>query len=205
MMHIDAEIDRAETRLLALLDPDRDSPEAGGPEAGGRPGRRPVAALDSYATFREQSVRQVAAAVSAIAAGVEAVDDETAADVLVALTDVHVRDEAARHCESRDSGERTAAAALWRDLSRRAPLDYLAPPATLYAYACWHADDGPAARRAVDRALLADRGYRLAVLLKAAVDGGLPPVAMNRLADERDRPRPRGRPRPRRRAVCDER
>jgi hypothetical protein len=54
---------------------------------------------------------------------------------------------------------------------------YVPAPACLLAFAAWQAGDGALANVAIDRALQADSGYSMALLLLDAVSGGLPPSA----------------------------
>lgn len=64
---------------------------------------------------------------------------------------------------------------LWRDLVRRAPLDVLAPPATLLAFAAWLAGDGALSWCALDRARAADPDYSMAALVERALTCAVPP------------------------------
>ncbi len=64
---------------------------------------------------------------------------------------------------------------LWTELTRRVEPGYLAAPASLLAFVALGAGNGPLARVAVERALADDPGYRLAGLVREALDAGLPP------------------------------
>jgi hypothetical protein len=72
---------------------------------------------------------------------------------------------------------------------RRVPQRYVPAPATLLALVAWRTGDGVLADIAAERALEADRTYRLAQLVLHALQHGLPPTAL----DERPEPRRRRR------------
>lgn len=74
-----------------------------------------------------------------------------------------------------DPGHRDAHRRLWADVVRRAQPGYVAPPASLLAFTAWQAGDGALANIAIDRALADDPGYSMALLLRGAITGGLPP------------------------------
>jgi hypothetical protein len=67
---------------------------------------------------------------------------------------------------------------LWTDLTRRAHHEVVAAPATLLGLAAWRCGDGALAAVALDRALQADPGHRMAVLLARALRAGMPPSAL---------------------------
>jgi len=69
--------------------------------------------------------------------------------------------------------------ALWSDLTRRARPDLVPAPACLLAFAAWRAGEGTLATLALNRALAADPGYRMAQLLYQMVQAGLPPSALD--------------------------
>lgn len=64
---------------------------------------------------------------------------------------------------------------LWRDLARRLPGPYDAPPLLLFGWAAWRAGDGTSAGIAADRAIGSDPDYTAAYLLRAAVANALDP------------------------------
>ena len=117
--------------------------------------------------------------------------DDDVAWLAVLLTDLPVRDYA---------WERTDAAdwqvALWTDVLRRVPAEYVPAPACLLAFAAWRAGQGALACVAVARALEADPAYNMAVLLDEVLRYALPPSAVADWPVHRYRPR---RPRSRRR------
>jgi len=98
--------------------------------------------------------------------------DEDAGRLLVGMLSVEVRDVAWAEM-TRDNARRHVE--LWRDLVRRAPLDVLAPPATLLAFAAWLAGDGALAWCALDRAKAADPDYSMATLVERALTCAVPP------------------------------
>jgi hypothetical protein len=100
-----------------------------------------------------------------------ALSDRALARVLWGLRDVRVRDRALQLALDEDP----AVDSLWTDCLRRAPRRYVPPPATLLAVAAWLRGDGATAGVALERALAAQPTYRLAVLLRQALNSGLPP------------------------------
>jgi hypothetical protein len=97
--------------------------------------------------------------------------DRAMARLLWGLRDVLVRDRALLLALDEDP----AVDSLWTDCIRRAPRRYVAPPATLLAVGAWLRGDGAMAGVALERALAADRGYRLAQLLSDGLAACMPP------------------------------
>jgi hypothetical protein len=97
--------------------------------------------------------------------------DAALARLLWGLRDVGVRDRALQLALDDDA----AVDALWTDCVRRAPRKYVPPPATLLAVGAWLRGDGAMAGVSLDRALAAQRTYRLAQLLSQALAGCMPP------------------------------
>jgi hypothetical protein len=134
-------------------------------------------ARDPIASRRRTGGRALNRAVRRHADGGRLSDDEVGR-LTILLTRTDVRDLYWARITS--AGDRLDAhLALWRDLTRRARPDLAAAPATLLAYASWRAGNGALARVAIDRALDADPGYRLALLLGEALDHGLPPSTLD--------------------------
>jgi hypothetical protein len=102
----------------------------------------------------------------------EPLDDHDAGRMAVAITVVEVRDVA--WAEMNRSNACTHVE-LWRDLTRRTPLDLLAAPSALLAFAAWLAGDGALAWCAVDRCLEAEPGYSMAALVSQALAGAMHP------------------------------
>jgi hypothetical protein len=101
-------------------------------------------------------------------------DDEVAWLSLL-LSYVPVRDHAWRRLTGGDEWQ----LALWTDVLRRTEPALAPPPASLLAFAAWRAGQGALAAVALDRALLADPAYSMAVLLDQAVRAGIPPSAVD--------------------------
>jgi hypothetical protein len=123
------------------------------------------------AAVAEESWAAVEAGVAHARAGV-ALSDAALARLLWGLRNVGVRDRALRLALDDDDA---AVESLWTTCVRRAPRKYLAAPATLLAVSAWLRGDGAMAGLALERALAADRTYRLAGLLSEALTGCLPP------------------------------
>ena len=71
---------------------------------------------------------------------------------------------------------------LWTEMLRRMQPAYVPGPACLLGYTAWQAGEGPLARVAVDRALIAEPGHRAAVLLDDVLCAGFAPTAVARIA-----------------------
>ena len=122
------------------------------------------------AAMAEESWTAVTAGLAHSRAGT-ALSDRALARILWGLRDVAVRDRALQLALDEDP----AVDSLWTDCLRRAPRRYVPAPATLLAVGAWLRGDGAMAGVALERALAADRGYRLAVLLRQALTSCLPP------------------------------
>ncbi|WP_375475501.1 DUF4192 domain-containing protein [uncultured Jatrophihabitans sp.] len=70
---------------------------------------------------------------------------------------------------------------LWRELARRAPAPYDAPPLLLFGWASWRAGDGALAGIAAERAVASDPSYSAADLLLGALSCGVNPNRLPRL------------------------
>jgi hypothetical protein len=64
---------------------------------------------------------------------------------------------------------------LWTDVVRRVDPAYAPAPAALLAFVAWQSGNGALAGIAIGRALAADPGYSLALLLRDIVEAGVPP------------------------------
>lgn len=144
---------RAETRLHELVAP------GSGPAA--------VARLTLAA-----GAEAVTGALARHAAGDRLTDDEVAW-LTVLLGCVDVRDLAWQRID----GSRCHLG-LWTDVVCRAEPRLVAPPASLLAFAAWRVGDGALAVVALDRALRADPGYALALLIEEALRQGIAPSAI---------------------------
>lgn len=149
--------EQARVRLARLID--------GGEAAGDR---------DPQLRASRVGRRQVQQAIRRYRAG-GSIDSVThLAWLAVLLSDIRVRDDAwARMTpEHRDGHCR-----LWTDVLRAAARDSAPAPASLLAFTAWQAGNGALAAMAVDRALAADPGYSMALLLGDAIQAALPPAA----------------------------
>jgi len=98
--------------------------------------------------------------------------DNEIVDLAVALSDPAIRDA----CLGSAFGDQADAAQwVWGELTRGSPAPYRAEPACLLAFAAYVRGDGALAGMALDRAVEARSGHRLALLLRCAIDTGLPP------------------------------
>jgi hypothetical protein len=114
----------------------------------------------------------VSEAITRYAAGGEFTCDADAAWLSLVLRDLRVRDDA---WSRMDPGRREMYLRLWTDLTRRARPGYVAPAASLLAFAAWQCGNGALANIALDRALADDPGYSMARLLRQVIDAGVPP------------------------------
>ncbi|MBP2706659.1 DUF4192 domain-containing protein [Microbispora sp. RL4-1S] len=99
--------------------------------------------------------------------------DEEAARLGFDLALIRIRDEAWTLLDDRD-----VHVALWRDMTRRLEPRYAAPAASLLAAASWQQGDCALAGLAVERALAADPGYTMALLLRQALTHMVPPETL---------------------------
>jgi hypothetical protein len=76
-----------------------------------------------------------------------------------------------------EPAHREAHLRLWTDLVRRADAARVPGPAALLAFTAWQCGEGALANIAIDRALAADPGYSMALLLRDVIDAGVPPSA----------------------------
>jgi hypothetical protein len=119
-----------------------------------------------------QGRRAVREAIGVYRGGGRIADEDTFAWLAVSLVHLAVRDDAwARMVPE----HRQAHLALWADIVRRADGPWLPAPASLLAFTAWQAGDGTLANIALDRALAADPGYSMALLLRDILAAGVPP------------------------------
>lgn len=121
--------------------------------------------------------------------------DRTVSEVASALCDHQVRDACLPWCIGPGA---VAAERLWLALVRATPPPERAEPAALLALAAYLRGDGALAGLALDVALEACPDHSLSGLLRAALDGGLPPEVLRTVAGDasaalRRPPRTRGR------------
>ncbi len=102
----------------------------------------------------------------------ELASDADAAWLSLVLRDLRVRDDAWARMEPEDCEMYLR---LWTDLTRRARPGYVAPVASLLAFAAWQCGNGALANIALDRALADDPAYSMARLLRGVLDAAVPP------------------------------
>ncbi len=118
--------------------------------------------------------RAVREAIDRYRAGGQITDADQLAWLVVSLAQLPVRDDAwARMVPA----HRDAHLRLWADLVRSAADSWLPAPAALLAFTAWQCGEGALAGIAVERALGADPGYSMALLLRDILDAGVPPSA----------------------------
>jgi hypothetical protein len=117
-------------------------------------------------------LKAVTAAIGLYRSGGKLASPRDAAWLALALTEPEVRDDAwARMLP----GHARDHLRLWTDLTVLAPGGYAAAPAALLAFVAWQSGDGALGNVALDRALADDPRYRMAVLIRNALDAGAPP------------------------------
>jgi hypothetical protein len=133
------------------------------------------------ARWRQQSVSLLESERDRLAAGGAPPAPGECARLLLGLDDVRVRDEAMGWASADPTDRPTAERGgepLWRALLRAAPDECAAAPAALLAWSAYLRGDGLVANLALERALQADPGYRLAHLLAAAYSHAVPPTEL---------------------------
>lgn len=100
-----------------------------------------------------------------------ALNDLDAARMLLAVSSVPVRDDVWENISARTTQSHVA---LWTNLTRRAPDDVRAAPATLLSFASWIGGDGAKAWCALDQVPSAQE-YPMARLMSAALTAGVNP------------------------------
>ncbi len=142
--------------------------------------------LDAVDAEHPMSARMVAQRLArlaelhrAAAAGDPELGDSVIAEVASALCDHRVRDACLPWCTG--SGA-IAAERLWLALVRATPAPERAEPAALLALTAYLRGDGALASVALDAALHACPHHSLSGLLRAALDGGLPPELLRDVA-----------------------
>lgn len=126
------------------------------------------------------------------------ISDVDGARMLVALETISTRDAL---WEDMSRENHTSHMALWNDLTRRAPDEVRAAPASMLGFASWLHGDGAKAWCALDQ-VPADRPYSMAAIVASALQNGIHPrewdryqTQMREIAAELDEsfvPRPAG-------------
>ena len=108
-------------------------------------------------------------------------DRELAARVIGRLSDIQVRDFA---LGSHNDETADAYWQLWRDLLLIAPRGFVAPIASIFAALAYERGEGALAHKALDRALVDDERYSLALLLRRVFTAGWPPQSFTAMRAE---------------------
>jgi len=119
-----------------------------------------------------EGLSAVSGALAAFRGGGTFATDNQVAWLSLSLASLRIRDDAWARM---DPGHRTAHTRLWTDVVRRAERGYVPAPASLLAFTAWQCGNGALANVALDRALEADPGYSMALLLRDTIDAGAPP------------------------------
>jgi hypothetical protein len=109
------------------------------------------------------------------------VDDQQVVDLALALSVPEIRD---GRLGSAFTERAPVAERLWIELTRRVPVPHRAEPACLLGFSAYVRGDGALAGMALDRAMDAYSGHRLAHLLRCALDSGFPPGEMRAILSE---------------------
>jgi Domain of unknown function (DUF4192) len=129
---------------------------------------------DRTRLLAEEGRRAVMEAIETYRSGGRVGDEDRVAWLSVVVALLPVRDDAWARM---DPEHQQAHLRLWADVVRRARPRYVPAPASLLAFTAWQAGDGALANIAIDRALAADPGYSMALLLRDIMDAGVPPSA----------------------------
>jgi Domain of unknown function (DUF4192) len=129
---------------------------------------------DAMRLVTDAGRRAVKAAITVYRGGGVMTDHDQIAWLALTLADLRVRDDAWARM---DPEFREAHRRLWADVVRHAAARYVPAPAALLAFTAWQSGDGALAGVAIERALGADPGYSMALLLADAIHAGLPPSA----------------------------
>ena len=129
----------------------------------------------------DQRLRQLTELYRAAAVGDPELSDSIVAEVASALCDHRVRDGCLSWCTGSDA---LAAERLWLALVRATPAPERAEPAALLALTAYLRGDGALASVALEAALEACPHHSVSGLLRAALDGGLPPELLRSVAQD---------------------
>jgi hypothetical protein len=130
-------------------------------------------AREGERAFAGRGLVAVQAAIRTYRTGGSVTGSYSLAWLALALISLRIRDDAwARMAPGFSNAHRQ----LWAGLVRRAQPGYVAGPASLLAFTAWQCGDGAVASIALDRALADVPGYSMALLVREALDTGLPPA-----------------------------
>ena len=108
-------------------------------------------------------------------------DRELVARVIGRCCDIQVRDFA---LGSHDEESADGYWQMWRDLLLIAPRGFVAPIASIFAALAYERGEGALAHKALDRALVDDERYSLALLLRRVFTTGWPPESFRAMRAE---------------------
>ena len=108
-------------------------------------------------------------------------DRELVARVIGRCSDIQVRDFA---LGSHDEESADGYWQMWRDLLLIAPRGFVAPIASIFAALAYERGEGALAHKALDRALVDDERYSLALLLRRVFTAGWPPESFRAMRAE---------------------
>jgi hypothetical protein len=108
-------------------------------------------------------------------------DPDLVAQVIGRLSDIQVRDYALgiHNAETIE-----AYWTMWKELLRIAPVGYVAPIASIFAAVAYESGQGALAHKALDRALIDNPGYSLALLLRRVFSAGWPAAAFIQMREQ---------------------
>jgi len=108
-------------------------------------------------------------------------DPDLVAQVIGRLSDIQVRD----YALGIHSAENIEAYwTMWKELLRIAPVGYVAPIASIFAAVAYESVQGALAHKALDRALIDNPGYSLALLLRRVFSAGWPAAAFIQMREQ---------------------
>ena len=108
-------------------------------------------------------------------------DPDLVAQVIGRLSDIQVRDYA---LGIHNAENIEAYWTMWKELLRIAPNGYVAPIASIFAAVAYESGQGALAHKALDRALVDNPGYSLALLLRRVFSAGWPAAAFIQMREE---------------------
>ena len=139
-------------------------------------------AAEGAEAVRADDLQQARRLLDAVAHG-SSLGTGDAARIAVALHDVRVRDEVATWALKRSD----ALLALLEQVARACVPPYDAPVCAVLAWVAYARGDGSRVNVGLDRALASDPAYSLALLLRTALDGAVPPQQVRRVLRETKR------------------
>lgn len=131
----------------------------------------------------ERGAAAIQDGLSAARSGLLALGDDQLAEIAIALTDPRLRDACLATALPPEAELATTAMRLWQALSRALPAPERAEAACLVGYAAYMAGQGPLAGIALRAALEAKSSHVLAGLLLRALEHGIHPSELHRLAN----------------------